>query len=84
MRVKAPINSAYQTSWNRVTGSGMLTQVLGLTLHDVEDAVTVLFSNGLIVSNVLQRQLETNASGIHVLDNLLTARGRDFVMYLKN
>lgn len=84
MRVKDPINNAYQSSWNRVTGSGILTQVLGLKLHDVEDAITVLFSNGLIVSNVLQRQLETNANGIHVLDNLLTARGKDFVRYLKD
>ena len=83
MPVKDPINNAYQSSWNRVTGSGVLTQVLDLKLHEVEDAITVLFSNGLIVSNVLQRQLETNANGIHVLDNLLTIRGRDFVKYLK-
>ena len=83
MPVKDPINNAYQSSWNRVTGSGVLTQVLNLKLHEVEDAITVLFSNGLIVSNVLQRQLETNANGIHVLDNLLTVRGRDFVKYLK-
>lgn len=83
MPVKDPINNAYQSSWNRVTGSGILTQVLGLKIHDIEDAVTVLFSNGLIVSNVLQRQLESNANGIHVLDNLLTARGKDFTKYLK-
>ena len=81
--VRDPFHSAYQTTWNKVTGSGILTQVLGLKLHDVEDALTVLFSNGLIVSNILQRQLETNANGIHVLDNLLTVRGKDFVMYLK-
>ena len=55
MPVKDPINNAYQSFWNRVTGSGVLTQVLDLKLHEVEDAITVLFSNGLIVSNVLQR-----------------------------
>ena len=83
MKVKDPINNVYQSSWNRVTGSGILTQVLGVKLYEVEDAITVLFSNGLIVPNVLQRQLETNSNGIHVLDNLLTARGKDFVKYLK-
>lgn len=83
MPVKDPINNAYQSSWDRVTGSGVLTQVLGMKLHEVEDAVTVLFSNGLIVSNVLQKQLETNSNGIHVLDNLLTTRGKDFVRFLK-
>lgn len=84
MLVKDPIHSAYQSSWNRVTGSGILTQVLGKKIHEVEDAITVLFSNGLILSNVLERKLETNANGIHVLDNLLTTRGRDFVKFLKD
>ena len=84
MPVKDPINNAYQTSWNRVTGSGVLTQVLGKKIHEVEDAITVLFSNGLIMSNVLERQLETNANGIHVLENLLTERGKDFVKFLKD
>lgn len=83
MPVKDPINNAYQTSWNLVTGSGVLTQVLGMKIHEVEDAITVLFSNGLIFSNVLDRKLETNANGIHVLDNLLTTRGKDFVKFLK-
>ena len=83
MPVKDPIHNAYQYSTQHVSGSGILTQVLGLKLHDVEDAVTILFSNGLIVSNVLQRQLETNANGIHVLDNLLTSRGKDFVKFVK-
>lgn len=83
MIVKDPFHSAYQTTWNRVTGSGILTQLLGLKIHDVEDAITVLFSNGLIVANVLEKRLETNSNPVHVLDNLLTTRGRDFVNYLK-
>ena len=83
MLVKDPFHSAYQTTWNRVTSSGILTQLLGLKIHDVEDAITVLFSNGMIVANVLEKKLETNSNPVHVLDNLLTTRGRDFVKYLK-
>lgn len=83
MKVKDPFHSAYQSSWNSATGSGILTQVLDLKIHDVEDAITVLISNGLIVSNALEKRIETNSNPIHVLDNMLTIRGRDFVKYLK-
>lgn len=83
MIIKDPIHSAFQTSWNRVTGMGVLTQLLGLKVHQVEEAVTVLFSNGLVVENSMGKQLQTNGNTIHVLDNLLTTRGRNFVNYLK-
>lgn len=83
MIIKAPLHNAHQTTWTGVTGSGILTRILGIKIHDVEDAITVLFSNGLIVANVLEKSLETNSNPIHVLDNLLTIRGRDFVKYLK-
>lgn len=35
--------------------------------------------NGIIISNVQVRRLETNASGIHVLDNLLVVREKEFL-----
>lgn len=84
MIIKDPTHNAYQTIWNSVTGSGILTHILGLKIHDIEDAITVLFSNGLIVANVLDKRLETNSNPVHVLDHLLTTRGRDFVKYLKD
>lgn len=82
MIIKDPIHNTYQSTWTRVTGGGILTQVLAIKTHDVEDAITVLFSNGLIAANVLEKSIETNSNPIHVLDNLLTIRGRDFVRYL--
>lgn len=60
MIVKDPFHSADHTSWNTATGCGILTQLLGLKIHDVEDAVTVLFSNGLIVANDLEKRLGSN------------------------
>lgn len=71
-----------QSSWNMVTALGVLTQLLGLKYNEVEEAITILFSNGLVVENALGKQLQTNGNTIHVLENLLTIRGRDFVKYL--
>lgn len=83
MIIKDPIHNAYQTTWNTVTSMGVLTQVLGLKVHQVEEAITVLFSNGLVVENSMGKQLHTNSNTIHVLENLLTTRGRDFVKFLR-
>ena len=83
MIIADPVNSYYQSSWREVTGSGVLTQLLGLKIHEVQESVTILFSYGLIVENLLSKRLHTNGNTIHVLDNLLTTSGRNFVKYLK-
>ena len=83
MIIGDPVNSYYQSSWREVTGSAVLTQLLGLKIHEVQEAVTVLFSYGLIVENILGRRLQTNGNAIHVLDSLLTVSGKNFVKYLK-
>ena len=68
--------------WNKVTAMGVLTQLLGLKHHEVEEAITILFSNGLVIENAMGKQLQTNGNTLRVLENLLTIRGRDFVKYL--
>lgn len=83
MIIPDPVNSRYQSSWSEVTASGILTQLLHLKIHEAQEATIVLFSNGLIVANILDKRLHTNGNAIHVLDNLLTKRGKDFVKYLK-
>lgn len=83
MIIKDPVHNAYQTIWNHASAEGVLTQLLGLNIHDLDEAATILFSNGLVVDNFLNKSLRTNSNPIHVLDNLLTTRGRDFVKYLK-
>lgn len=69
MIIKDPIHNAYQTSWNTVTSMGVLTQVLGLKVYQIEEAITVLFSNGLVVENSMSHQLNTNGNTIAVLNN---------------
>lgn len=83
MIIKDPINNSYQSTWNTVTSMGVLTQVLGLKVHQVEEAITILFTNGLVIENAMGHKLNTNGNTIHVLKNLLTTRGRDFVNFLK-
>ena len=83
MIIKDPFHSAYQSSWSRVTAMSVLTQLLNIKVHEVEGAISVLFSNGLVVDNSMNHQLETNANTVNVLNNLLTARGKDFVKFLK-
>ena len=84
MIIKDPVHNAYQTIWNHASAEGVLTQLLGIKVQDVAEAATVLFSNGLVVENFLNRKIETNGNSIRVLENLLTARGRDFVNFLKD
>jgi hypothetical protein len=83
MIIPEPINNEYQTSWNSSRADGVLTQLLGISIDDAIEATTVLFSNGLIVENVLDRKIESNSNPVHVLDHLLTKRGRDFVKFLE-
>lgn len=83
MIIKDTFHSAYQTTWNTVTSMGVLTQILGLKTYQVDEAITVLFSYGLVVENSMSHQLQTNSNTVHVLNNLLTTRGRDFVKFLK-
>lgn len=84
MLIKDPVYNAYQTVWNRASAEGVLTRLLGLKAQDVAEAATILFSNGLVVENFLNRTIETNGNSIRVLENLLTARGRNFVNFLKD
>lgn len=72
-----------QSSWISVTSMGVLTQLLELKVHQVEEAISVLFSNGLVIENSMGKQLQTNGNTIYVLNNLLTTRGISFVKYLK-
>lgn len=76
-------NSVHMTVWKEVNAMGVLTELLNLKIHQEEEAIAVLFSNGLVVENSMNKHLQTNGNAVHVLDNLLTIRGKDFVKFLK-
>ena len=84
MIIKDPVSNYYQSSWGEYRADGVLTQLLNIKIDDAQGAVTVLFSNGLVVENLLSRRIKTNMNPLRVLDNMLTPRGRDFVRFLKD
>ena len=83
MVIKDQINNSYQASFMETSASSILTQLLSIDIHELQASVTILFSYGLIVDNMLSRRLQTNGNPIHVLDNLLTVNGKRFVKFLR-
>lgn len=72
-----------QTGMVLFTKSGVLTQLLDMKIHEVTDAVTILFSNGLVVEQFMDDPIHYNGNPVRALNNLLTTRGKDFVNFLK-
>lgn len=82
MIIPDPVHNAYMSSWNETTGGAVLTSLLNRKDVEVRDNITYLFYNGLILENVMDRRLQSNGNPIHVLDNLLTIKGREFIRFL--
>lgn len=82
MIIPDPIHNPFQTLWNDVTAEGVMTRLLHINIHELEGAISVLLSNGLVSQDFKTKRLHTNSNPIHVLDHLLTVRGKDFVKYL--
>jgi len=83
MIFKDPVSNYYQPGWGTYRAGGVLTQLLDIKIDDATEAVMVLFANGLIVDNLLERRMEGNMNPVHVLNNMLTKKGRDFLIFLK-
>lgn len=81
--IKDPVDNYYQSGWGSYRADSILTQLLSIKIDDAIETVSVLFSNGLIEDKLLEKKIETNMNPIHVLDNLLTRKGRDFVKFMK-
>lgn len=62
----------------------ILVELLSESQDEIKDALYFLQSNRLIVelSNAIRSQ--TNGHPIHILDNMLTPKGKDFVNYVLN
>ena len=83
MIIPDSIQDPHQTGLELLTASGVLTQLLSIHVDEASAAVTVLFSNGLIIERFLGNPLHYNGNPVRVLNNLLTERGKDFVNFLK-
>ena len=62
----------------------LLVKLLNESEGEIKDALYYLQSNRLIIeqSNAIRSQM--NSHPIHVLDNMLTPKGKDFVSYVLN
>lgn len=82
MIIPNPIPNPFQTSWYDATAEGIMTQLLGISIHELEGAISFLISNGLVSDDFKRKRLHTNGNPIHVLDHLLSVRGKGFVKFL--
>lgn len=82
MIIADPFHNQYQTTYMNVTGGDILTSLLGLKCYDIRESVNYLFYNGLVENNLIDKRLSTNGNPIHVLDNTLTIRGKEFIKYI--
>ena len=71
------------TSWGPYSALATLSQLLKVNKSDMEEAMYGLEMERLIVDNGRFYKMETNSHPIHVLDNLLTTKGKDFLSYIQ-
>lgn len=71
------------TSWGPYSALATLSQLLKVNKTDIEEAMYGLELERLIVDDSRFYKMETNSHPIHVLDNLLTAKGKDFLNYIQ-
>lgn len=71
------------TSWGPYSALTTLSQLLKENKTDIEEAMYGLEMERLIVDDSRYYKMETNSHPIHVLDNLLTNKGKDFLNYIQ-
>ena len=73
----------FTTSWGPYSALSILSQLLKVSKNDIEEAMFGLEMERLIVDDSRFYKMETNSHPIHVLDNLLTTKGKDFLNYIQ-
>ena len=72
------------TTWGQYGATDTLSQLLKVNKTDIDEALYGLELERLVVAESRYYKLQTNGHPIHVLDNLLTTKGKDFLSYLKS
>lgn len=70
--------------WNLYNAEEILSQLLNVNKTDIDEAMYGLELERLIVEESRYHNIRTNDHPIRVLDNLLTAKGKDFLNYIKD
>lgn len=70
------------TVWQTYNTIDILKQLLDETKEDLLDSTNTLENEGLIMKHFSNYRLKTNGNPIHVLDDKLTLKGKDFVSFI--
>lgn len=60
----------------------MLSELLNASKDDVAESIYYLESNRLVADNTSLSKLQTNGHPIHLLDDKLTPKGKDFISFI--
>lgn len=71
------------TSWGPYSAVETLAQLLKVNKAEIDEALYVLELERLVVEDSRFYKVETNGHPIHVLDNMLTSKGKEFLNYIQ-
>lgn len=76
-------NSTYRTFYNGVYEfTDILSKLIMIPQDDIDEAIYFLESNRLVMDKSSNYKLQTNGNPIHILDDKLTSKGKDFVSFI--
>ena len=76
-------NAVYRVHYTLVSEfKKIMSDLTKISQDDISEAMYFLESNRLVNENASEYRLQTNGNPIHVLDNKLTSKGKDFISFI--
>lgn len=76
-------NAVYRTVYSLVYEfKKVLSELTMIPEEDIDEAIYFLESNRLVMDKTSNYRLQTNGNPIHILDDKLTSKGKDFVSFI--
>lgn len=76
-------NAVYQIHYTLVTEfKKIVSDLTNVSQDDISEAMYFLESNRLVKEKASESKLQTNGNPIHVLDDKLTSKGKDFLSFI--
>lgn len=76
-------NAVYQVHYTLVTEfKKIVSDLTNVSQDDISEAMYFLESNRLVKEKASESKLQTNGNPIHILDDKLTSKGKDFISFI--
>lgn len=76
-------NAVYQVHYTLVTEfKKIVSDLTNVSQDDISEAMYFLESNRLVKEKASESKLQTNGNPVHVLDDKLTSKGKDFISFI--